>query len=349
NVSDELGLGLTEYEKTIIGKSYTTNAEAERLYMKGLFFWNKRNIKDLETSIGYFNQAIEKDQNYAIAYSGLSKTYALMPLYGNFRPKKYVPLAKKAAIKALELDPELAEAHTSLAYLATTYDFDWKSAEREYKLAIALNPNNSTSHQWYAEYLAFSGKPDAALSEISKALELDPFSLVINRMKGNILGFQKKYDEAIRQLKKTEELYPENALVRFNIGDIFAAKRQYGEAVSQYLAAFKLDGKGRSKIVRLEGAFKKDGWKGFWTEYLNVLLREREEGLSKTGDAHLNSESIAYAYAATGNREKAIEFLSEAYEERDPSLVTIKMSGVYDILNEDPRYKALLRKIGLPE
>ncbi len=349
NVSDQLRLKITTSERAAITKTQTTNAEAERLYMKGRFFWNKRNIKDFETSIGYFNQAIEKDPNYASAYSELSKVYALMPLYGKLSPKKYIPLAKNAALKALELDPNLSEAHTSLAYLLNTYDFNWKAAEREYKTAIALSPNNSTAHQWYSEHLAFQGKMDEALKEISIALELDPFSLVINRMKGNILGFAERHNEAILQLTKTEELYPDNALVKFNIGDSYAAKGMQDKAIEQYIAALKLDGTGADEINKLTTAYKTDGWKGFWLVYLGGLLAEREKHLDEGGGAFINSESIAYAYAATGNKDKAIEFLNMAYEERDPELITIKMSGVYDILIDDPRYKTLIKKIGLPE
>ncbi|MEZ5345977.1 MAG: protein kinase [Pyrinomonadaceae bacterium] len=349
DVSEELSLNLTSDEQTLVSKTYTTNAEAETLYMKGRFFWNKRNIKDLETSVNYYTEATEKDPNYAIAYSGLSKSYAIMPLYGNLSPKKYVPLAKNAAIKALELDPNLAEAHATLGYLLTTYDFNWKEAEREYRIAIDLSPNNSTSHQWFAEHLAFRGDISAALKEISIALELDPFSLAGNRMKGNILGFAAKYDEALVQLKKTEELYPGDALVKYNIGDIYAAKGMPSKAIEQYIAALKLDGKTPEEIRRLKSAFDKNGWKGFWGLYLKELLAKRDSRIEQGGDFFVSSESIAYAYAATGNKEKAVEYLSKAYEEGDPGLVTIKMSKVYDILNGEPQYDSLIKKIGLPD
>ena len=349
DVSEKISSKLTTAEQKQVAKTYTTNSEAHQLYLRGRFHWNKRNKKDFEKAVEYFKQAIEKDANYALAYAGLADTYALMPLYGNYKPNEYKPLAKQSALKALELDANLAEAHASLGYIINTYDFDWEGAEREYKTAIKLNPNYATAHQWYAEHLAFKGKTDEALEEISKALELDPFSVVINRMKGNILSFAKRNDEAIVQLKKTEELYPDNSLVKFNLGDVYAAKKMYSEALAQYLIALKLEGEKTEDIQKFETAFKNYGWKGFWNEYLENLLKQQQIILETDKNAYFNSESIAFAYAATANKDKTLEYLEKAYQERDPDLVTIKMSEVYDFLNKDPRYKELIRNIGLPE
>lgn len=348
-ISEKLSPKLTPAKQKQVTKNYTTNPEAHQLYLRGLFHWNKRNKADFEKAAAYFKQAIEKDPNYALAYTGLANTYALMPLYGNFSPNVYKPLAKQSALKALELDANLAEARASLGYIINTYDFDWKAAEREYKTAIELNPNYATARQWFAEHLAFRGKTDEALIEISKALELDPFSVVINRMKGNILGFAGRYDEAISQLRKTVELYPENSLVRFNLGEAFAAKGMHSEAVGQYLIGLKLDGQKTEDIEKFEAAFKANGWKGFWGAYLENLEKQRQTLLEKDPTAYFNSESIAYTYAATGNREKSLEYLDRAFEERDPNLVTIKTSEVYDFLADDPRFKELVGNIGLPE
>jgi serine/threonine protein kinase/Tfp pilus assembly protein PilF len=349
NVSENLRLKLTRAEQVQVAKTYTTNSEAQQLYLKGRFHWNKRNKTDFEKAAEYFKQAVEKDPNYALAYTGLASTFALMPLYGNFRPKEYIPQARQAALKALELDANLAEAHASLGYIINTYNFDWDGAEREYKTAIKLNPNYATARQWYAEHLAFRGMADEALIEISKALELDPFSVVINRMKGNILVFAGRYDEAIVQLQKTIELYPENSIVRFNLGEAYAAKRMYSEAVGQYLIGLKLDGQKPEDIGKFEAAFKDNGWKGFWVAYLENLEKQRKTLLETDPTAYFNSEGIAYAFAAAGNKEKALEYLGAAFEERDPNLVTIKTSEVYVFLADDPRFKELIRNIGLPE
>lgn len=349
DVADKLFFKLTAEIHDQVAKINTANSEAQQLYLKGRFYWNKRNVKDFEKAIDFFTRAIELDDKYAQAYSGLADTYALMPLYGSFRPTEYIPKAKKAALRAMELDRSLAEPHASLGYIANTYDFNWAGAKREYEHAIKLNPNYPTAHQWYAEHLAFKGMPDEALKEISKAIELDPLSLVINRMKGNILGFAGRYDESIDQLKKTIEMYPESAIVRFNLGEAYAAKGMRSEAVEQYLTAMKFDGKDPQELKKIKDAYNERGWDGFWTQYLDDLLKSSNDLLSQDGTAYYGKESIAYAYAATKNREKAIEHLTRAFEERDPGLITIRMSVVYDFLNDDPRYIELVRKIGLPD
>ena len=349
NISDNLRLRLTKADQEKVGKTYTMSSEAQQNYLRGRFHWNKRNLQDFEKAIEYFNQAIEKDPNYASAHAGLADTYSLIPLYGNFRPREYMPKAKQSAQKALELDANLAEAHASLGRILNSYDFDWKGAEREYKKAIELNPNYATAHQWYAEHLAFREMTDEAIKEISIALELDPFSLVINRMQGNIFVFAQRYDEGIAQLKKTIELYPENALVRFNLGDAFAAKGMHSEAVEQYLVALRLRGETFETIQNFEDAYKKKGWNGFWDEYLENRLELRKSLLAKDQTTFINNESIAYAYAATKNKNKALEYLNMAYHERETELITIKKSEVYDFLSEDPQFKQLILNIGLPE
>jgi serine/threonine-protein kinase len=349
DVSENLRIKLTTAEQKQITKTYTNNSEAHQLYLRGRFHWNKRNIKDFQLSIEYFEQAIEKDPNYALAYSGLADTYVLIPLYSNSRPNEFMPQAKKSAQKALELDENLAEAHASLGRILNSFDYDWEGAEREFIKSIKLNPNYPTAHQWYAELLSFKERHDEALKEISKALELDPLSLTINRMKGNILGFAKRYDEAIAQLNKTAELYPENALVRYNLGDMFAAKEMYPESVEQYLIAFKLEGRSSQEIQNFKNAYQQKGWKGFWSEHLKSLIELQNTALQKEKNAYVNNESLAFAYAANKNKDKTLEYLKQAFAERDPSLITIKMSNVYDLLANDSEFKELIKKIGLPE
>lgn len=349
DVSENLQLKLTAAEQKQVTKTYTNNSEAHQLYLRGRFHWNKRNIKDFQLAIEYFKQAIEKDPKYALAYAGLADTYVLIPLYSNSRPNEFMPQAKQSAQKALELDENLAEAHASLGRILNSFDYDWEGAEREFIKSIKLNPNYPTAHQWYAEFLSFRERHDEALKEISKALELDPLSLTINRMKGNILGFAKRNDEAIAQLNKTAELYPENALVRYNLGDIFAAKEMYAESVEQYLIAFQLEGRSAEEIQKFKNAYQQKGWKGFWSEHLKSLLEIQNTVLREEKNAYLNNESLAFAYAANKNKEKTLEYLNQAFIEHDPSLITIKMSNVYDFLATDSEFKELIKKIGLPD
>ncbi len=347
DVSVRIRPRLTSEDRTKVAQSVSADSEAQRLYLLGRFHWNKRSIKDFERAALYFEQAIARDPNFALALTGTADTYALMPLYGSYRPNEYLPKAKKAALTALELDENLAEAHASLGYIKYSYDYDWDGAERELEAALRLRPGYSTARQWHAEFLAFRGRTDEALTEISVALELDPFSLVINRMKGNILGFAKRYDEAIAQLNRTVELYPDSPVVRFNLGEAYAAKGMHDEAIEQYLKGFELDGRKGYEIRRYENAFKLKGMRGFWMEYLASLITVQKAVTESDKLEYFDYESLAYAYAATKNKEKAIEFLNRAYDVRDPSLITIDTSDVYDFLKDDPRYLDLLRKIGL--
>ncbi len=347
DISDQLRSKLSPTEQKSLTQSYPTNSEAQQLYLKGRFHWNKRTSADLEKAAEFFSQAIEKDPEFALAHSGLANAYALTPIYGPYRPSDFVSKAKQAAIRSLELDPDLAEGHASLGFILQTYDFDWPGAEREFKTAIRLNPNYATAHQWYAEHLAFKGSTNEALTRISEALEIDPFSLVINRMKGNVLSFSNRHDEALVQFSKTLELYPNNASVMFNIGDTLAAKGMRNEAVQQYLIALELSGLEAKKINELRDASRDRGWYGFWNTYLKQLLKAREEKIGADQNAYIENESLALAYAATGNKDLAIEYLDRAFAERDPRLVTIRMTQIYESLNDDPRYHELLKKIGL--
>jgi serine/threonine-protein kinase len=347
DVSKKLRNRLTQAQQDHVAKVYTANSEAHQLYLKGRFHWNKRNIRDLQRAAGYFELAVEKDPGYALAHAGLADTLALMPLYGNYRPKEYMPRAKQAAERALELDDALAEAHASLGYILNCFDYDWKGAEREYRRAVSLNPSYATARQWYAEHLAFRGKTDEALEQISKALELDPLSLVINRMKGNILIFGNRHDDAIAQFERTIEMYPDNALVRFNLGDAYVSKGLKAEAVESYLTALQIDGLDTAELGRLRTANATAGWDGFWREYLSQQIAVRNSAY-RNGSAYFDDEGIAFAYAATGNREKTIEYLERAYEERSSALITIGRSEVYEFLKKDPRFVNLLQNIGLP-
>jgi serine/threonine protein kinase/Tfp pilus assembly protein PilF len=254
-VSDKLRLKLTTTEQERVSKTYTTSSEAQQLYLKGRFHWNKRNTEDFQRAREYFQQAIANDPNYALAQTGLADTLALMPYYGNFRPSEYMPLAKQSAQKALELDSNLAEAHASLGQILVNYDYDFKGAERELKRAIELDPKYPSAYQWLSEVYLYLGNSDQALSEINKALELDPLSMVINNNKGRVFEFGGKQDEAIAQYKKTVELFPDAQSLRNNLATDYEAKGMYSEAIEQRLIQLKLLGVSPENIKNLQLAF----------------------------------------------------------------------------------------------
>jgi tetratricopeptide (TPR) repeat protein len=349
-ISDRLRAKLTTTEQERIGRTYTANSEAQQLYLKGRFHWNKRNTADFQKAREYFQQAIAADPNYALAYTGLADTLALMPYYGNFRPSEYMPLAKQSAQKALEIDPDLAEAHASLGQILVNYDYDFMGAEREPKRAIELDPKYPSAYQWLSEVYLYIANSDQALSEINKALELDPLSMIINNNKGRIIEFGGKRDEAIAQFKKTIELFPDAQGPRNNLADIYEAKGMYSEAVEQRLIQLKLlFGVSPENIKDLQLAFERNGYKGFVQKQIDIQLDNQSSSLEKDKNAYLPAFRIATDYARIPDKDKAFEYLNKAHDQREPQIAELKIRLPLSLLRDDPRFKELVRKIGFPE
>jgi TolB-like protein len=229
-IADTLQAKLTGSERSSMAKVPTSNPEAYELYLKGRFFWNKRTGADFRTAIDYFNQAIGKDPNYALAYAGLADSYLILSAFGAASPADSYPQAKAAAKKALELDDTLAEAHTSLAGVLNVYDFDFEQSLKEFERAIQLNPNYATAHHWYGNLLGQMGRFDAGIAEGKRAVELDPLSLVINTDLGNDYFYARRYDEAIAQFRKTIEMDPRFYYAPWSLGQVLQLISQSGRA-----------------------------------------------------------------------------------------------------------------------
>ena len=348
-VSDKLRLKLTTTEQERVSKTYTTSSEAQQLYLKGRFHWNKRTTEDFQKAREYFQQAIANDPNYALAHTGLADTLALMPYYGNFRPSEYMPLAKQAAQKALELDQNLAEAHASLGQILVNYDYDFKGAERELRRSIDLDPKYPSAYQWLSEVHYYMGNNDQAQSEINKALELDPLSMIINNQKGRVLESQGKLDEAIAQYKKTIELFPDALSPRSNLAGDYEAKGMYSEAIEHRLVQLKLLGVSPENIKNLQLVFENDGYKGFVQKQIDIQLDSQRSSLEKDKNAYLRSFGIAENYARLQDKDKTIEYLNKAYEQREPQIAELKIRLPFNFLRDDPRFKELIKKVGFPE
>lgn len=342
DVAEKLRITLSTADRENLTKSYTASSEAQQLYLKGRFHWNKRNTKDFEKAASFFTEAIEKDPKYALAYSGLADTYALMPLYGAFRPKDYMPKAKTAALKAIELDGNLAEAHASLGQILAYYDYDQDRAETEFKRALELDPSYAAAHLWYGELLAAKGENEKAIAEIGKALELEPFSLVFNRMYGVGLFWDRKYDQAIQQLKKTIELFPNDATSKQNLGDVYAAKKMYAEAINTYSDAARTKGVPTEMIDELRKNFEKGGWEAFQRSIIELLNERKKKEFVPNFD-------FAIIYANLGEKEKALEYLEMGLEEREDQLLLTINDANFDFIREHPRFKELISKIGSPK
>jgi TolB-like protein/Tfp pilus assembly protein PilF len=339
DVSQKLSTRLTGAEQQKITKNYTENAEAYRLYLQGRFFWNKRTAEGLRTAISHFEQAVSIDPNYALAYTGLADSYALLAMYGGkVPPTESMPKAKEYARKALALDPNLAEAHASLAQILDNFDYDFAGAERELIRAIELNPSYATAHQWLAEVHAHTGSFDKSMAAIDKALELDPFSLIINRMKGMILLYARRYDEALEQMNRTVALDAGFPGVYHDIFVVHQIRRDHDKAIEAYVRWQELGGDAVGG-QRGRTSYAKGGWKAF-------LL----DSTSREGDFRRRYPvRVATFYVELGDHDAALDQLQAAYDLRVNDTNWIKVDPRLDPLRGDPRFQALMKKIGFPE
>jgi serine/threonine protein kinase len=341
-ITNNLRPTLSGVDQSRMDKQYTANAEAFQLYLKGRFYWNKRTPPDLQRAIPFFQQAIEKDPNYALAYTGVADTYALIAAYTNEPPREVMPKAKEAALKALALDDNLAEAHASLGQITAYYDYDFVTAEREYRRAIELNPNYASAHQWLAEHLAATRRNDEALAEISRALELDPMSVIMNRIYADILVDGRKFDEAIQQYQRALKLEPNFPTSHYFLGRAYEAKGMYDDAVREYTNASMLGTVLKEIPAKANEIYRKSGWKAYVEFNLEQLVENAAE-------RRFPPFVIATFYAKLGRNDEAIRWLEKGYEERDFRMTLLSVAFEFDGLRGDPRFRELVRRMGLPE
>jgi TolB-like protein/DNA-binding winged helix-turn-helix (wHTH) protein/Tfp pilus assembly protein PilF len=317
--------------------------EAYDLYLKGQYFWNKRTPEGLRQAIDYFQQAIQKDPTDARAYAALADSYALISGYsGSIPPKDVMPKAHEAAMRALELDEGLAEAHAALAVIAQDYDWDWKTAEKEYLRAIALNPNYATAHHWYGEYLALQGRFDEGFREIEHARQLDPLSLIIGADNCVILYYARQYDRSIEQCRAVLQMEPGFPRAHGVIG-AYVEKGLYADAVADAH---------QSQRIRAEDA----AWTWAWLAYVYGRSgQNRQAQLALEKLKHLSQHSkvdpsiLLLAYVGMGMKDEALSCLEEAYAAHSIGLASLKVSPAYDPLRSDPRFQDVLRRMGLTQ
>jgi len=339
-IVDKLKVRLLGGEKAGLVKRHTKDLDAFNLYLKGRYFWNKRTEESLKWSIEYFNQAIEKDPGYALAYAGLADSNLTLQDYTFVSPKETLPKAKEAAHKALEIDSMLAEAHNSLAQVMFR-EWDWEGAEREHKLAIELNPNYATAHHWYSLVLTYMGRFDEAVAEMRLALELDPLSLVINRNLGMGLYYARRYDQALEQLQKTLEMEPTFSLTHAGLGEVYVQKAMYEEALKEFEREKHIQ-KGLNPLV--------ETWKGITYAKMGRRGKARKilaDLLERAKQAYVPLILTASLSFALAENDRGFEWLDKGYEEHDSTLLEIKVDPRFDGVRLDPRFIALLKKVGL--
>lgn len=338
-VAQALRVSVSSAEKELLTKHYTENSEAYQLYLKGRYFWNKRTGDGLKKGISYFNEAVEKDPSYALAYAGLADSYSLLSDYNELPPKQAYPQARKAVMRALELDEQLAEGHATLAFINTTYDWDWLGAEREYRRAIELNPNYETAHQWYAEYLSGMGRHEEALAEIRRAKEINPVSLIINAVEAWILYHARQYDAAIAQGQKVVEMDPNFAEVYEYLKRSYDQKGMFKEAISARQMRRRLGGFDAEMTPALREAATATSARVYWQKRLEQEMEESKRELNTAFD-------MAEIYAQLGEKDRAFTWLVKAYEERYFMMMYLKVAPNLDPLRSDPRFADLLRRVG---
>jgi TolB-like protein/DNA-binding winged helix-turn-helix (wHTH) protein/Tfp pilus assembly protein PilF len=340
-IADQIRINLNPREQAALKNVKVVNPQAYESLLKGRYFWNKRTADGLKVALAYFNQAIEEDRKYAQAYSGLADTYALLGdwQYAVMTPKEALPKAKAAAIKALELDSALGEAHNSLAFCLDGFDWDFDSAGKEFRRAIELNPGYATAHHWYAWHLSLLGRYDEAIAEMRRAENLDPLSLIINADLAELLVIAHFYDESIRQSRKTIEMDPNFALAHNQLAQAYLQEHMNDEAVAELQKAVQLSGGSPTVIANLARAYAASGKR---TEAIKLLndLKKRSNSIYSHGS------EIAVIYASLGDSDQAISWLEKSYEERFNPGVLLRPG--FDPLRSDPRFQDLVRRIGLP-
>lgn len=340
-IADQIRIQLTPQEKSGLRHLKEVDRDAYENYLKGRYFWNKRTAEGLSKAIDYFNQAIAQDPTYAPAYSGLADSYALAGdwQYALMTTKEALPKAKAAAMKAIDLDGSLSEAHISFAFCLEGFDWNWQQADQEFTQALQLNPGYATGHHWYAWHLALTGRNTEAIAEMKKALDLDPLSLIINADLAELLLIEHFPDESVHQSRKTIEMDPNFAMAHHQLGQGYLAKGLYPQASREFREAIRLSNGSPSSIANLIRAYVGMGK----TAEAMVLLDELKKR-SSLGRPY--SSELAVAYSALGDKDSAMAWLEKGYEERFNPGVLLRPG--FDPLRSDPRFEALVRRIGLP-
>ena len=336
-ISEKLRIRLTGEEKERLTKRHTDDTEAYQLYLKGCYFLNKYTKEDGEKGFDYFRRAIAIDPSYSLAYVGLADYYyRVSTTY--VPPREALPKARAAAMKALELDDTLAEAHTSLAYTMMLYDWDWAGAEAEFKRAIALKPGYAAAHRWYGIYLLFVGRFDESLAEMERSHELDPLSLQVNVSLAAPFYFARRYEQAIEQFQRTLEMDQSFWPAHYLLGWVYEERGEFSKAIEEFQRAKKLDD---TPMISAGLGYAYAG-----AGKLNASQKVLDElkGLSKK--RYVSPYFIAIVHAGRGEKDEAFEWLEKASDDRSEMLAWLKVAPELDRLRPDPRFASLMRRVG---
>jgi TolB-like protein/Tfp pilus assembly protein PilF len=339
-VAKEIALQLTPKQEARLANPPQINPDAHEAYLKGLFFWGKFTSSGMEKSIEYFQNAIDKEPRYALAYARMARAYGLLGNLSKLRPEQAYPRQTEAALKALEIDPSLDEPHSALGWSKLFYDRDWAGARQEFERAIDLSPNSPTAHQAYAVYFVSMGEFDQAMTEILRAQELDPVSLNVKTDVGWFLFFARQPDESIAKIRETLEMDPNFVIAHGFLAQAYQQKGMFGEAIVESQTCIKLIGSDPVRIALLAYAYAVAGQKREARQELGKLLASSHE-------QYITPYHVALVYAALHNKDEAFNWLEKAFKDRFWMMAFLKVDPRWDVLRADPRFTDLLRRTGL--
>ena len=344
DIAEQIRIKLTPKERTLLTEAHAVDLDAHDAYLRGRYWWSKRDAEGEWKGLDYFRKAIAKDPNFARGYVGVADSFLVLGHHGRLPSKEAFPKAKEAATKALELDSSLAEAHTSLAMVKHSYDWDWSGAESEFREAIALNPNYATAHHWYSHYLVAMGRLDEAVNELERARDLDPFSVSINDFLGQTLYYARRYDDALRQYHRTLEMHPDWVSFHDGIANVYEQKKMFAEAFAERQQALSRS-KDAQTATALEQAYQRSGYSGYLLKRIQFLEQSLEQAPKSDVFTVL---LLAHMYAVLNDEAHAMPYLERAYDQRNPWLLNVQVDPAMDDLRSSPRFRDLIRRIGLP-
>jgi eukaryotic-like serine/threonine-protein kinase len=343
-IAKQIQIQLTPQERERLARSRPVNPEAYEAYLKGRFYWYKLTAEDCERSLDFFQRAIEKDPSYAPAYAGIAETYGTMVWNGWLSPNEGLQKLEAGAVKARELDDGLGVAHQALAYVRFGKDWNWPEAEKEFRRAIALSPQDAAFRRFYADFLKSQGKWEEAIAQSKRAQELDPLSVETNISLGSKYYWARRYDEAIEQYKKTLELDPKSPAVHDYLADAYARKGAYKESITEEQTSLSLSGdeEGAAALGRDYATF------GYDKAIRNQYQKNLDQLQAASKQAYVSPMYFVFTYARLGERDQAFAWLKKAYDEHQPWLAYLKTDPQFDPLRTDPRFADLVRRVGIP-
>ncbi|MCH8305831.1 MAG: hypothetical protein IIB94_11970 [Candidatus Marinimicrobia bacterium] len=340
-IAKEIKLTLSPEEELKLSSNKKIDPAAHEAFLRGKHFWNKRTGDDIKKALEYFQEAVNIDPLYALAHVGIAESWVLLHVYSGTPSSETYPKAKAAALKALEIDPNLGEAHISIAGALFEYYWDWEAAEAEYKKGLELSPNYATGHQWYAEFLTMMGRYDESKKEFKIARELDPLSMIILFAETIIYHWSGDIDSARRIMDRNIELYPDFEGMYQRMGDLHFSQGEYDDAAKLWLKAAELQNLSAGELEEMRGAVKLSGFKG--------LIKVKHEHDMK--QIPINSHSLAFNYYVMGDYNKSLDWFERAMEERNFRMTHINVSPDYSdpVFRSNPRFQAILKKMNFPD